>query len=150
MLRNRKRFKLLWVGKTKEKFVAEGILNYVERIKPFADIEIISIKEEKGRDVVSGMRRETDRIMKSADSFILLHNRGRLLTSEEFATFLGERKETSFLIGGPYGVSPEIEKRAEMTLSLSPMTFTHELARIFLVEQIYRAMTIMKGMRYHH
>jgi 23S rRNA (pseudouridine1915-N3)-methyltransferase len=147
---NRKRFNLVWIGKTRENFILEGIQKYVRLLEPYAEVKIVQIKEEKMKDPSSALKREAGRVLKSAQRFILLHEKGRLMDSVGFSRYLEGRREATFVVGGPYGVSEELIGKAEETLSLSPMTFTHEMTRLILLEQLYRAMTIIKGKGYHH
>lgn len=91
----------------------------------------------------------------SGDMLVLLDERGREFTSKEFAGYLEKlmasgRKRVVFLIGGPYGFSPAVYQRADAKISLSKMTFNHEMVRLFFIEQIYRGMTILRGEPYHH
>ena len=91
----------------------------------------------------------------SGDMLVLLDERGREFTSKEFAGYLEKlmasgRKRVVFLIGGPYGFSPAVYQRANAKISLSKMTFNHEMVRLFFIEQIYRGMTILRGEPYHH
>jgi 23S rRNA (pseudouridine1915-N3)-methyltransferase len=88
--------------------------------------------------------------MRQSASYILLDERGRELSSPEFASVLEGRPEADFVLGGPYGVSEEVRARAADTIALSRMTLPHEMARLLLVEQLYRAMTILRGGGYHH
>ncbi len=149
---------LFWVGRTREKFIKEAIKKYIRDIETMADIEITEIKEEKGtapdgRSTPAGLLREGERILRQAgDFFILLDEAGKKMSSIEFAELLrdGNKKTCRFVVGGPFGVSPQVKEAASMRLSLSPMTFPHELARVVLLEQIYRGLSIIKGRRYHH
>ncbi|MEJ2182124.1 MAG: 23S rRNA (pseudouridine(1915)-N(3))-methyltransferase RlmH [Nitrospirota bacterium] len=143
--------RILWVGKTKEAFLAEGIGKYLALLQPHADVRVVEIKEEKGgKDPVRVLRREGERIVKQAETYVLLDERGREMTSEELAGFLGDRPRVDFVVGGPHGVSEDVRRRAAATLALSRMTLTHEMARLLLLEQLYRAVTIKAGTGYHH
>jgi 23S rRNA (pseudouridine1915-N3)-methyltransferase len=144
------RFTIIWIGKTKERFVEEGIKKYRELLSPYAKLIIKTIKEEKGGSTAEHLKREAKKILSEAERYILLDEKGRLMSSQEFAEFLSKRRETVFVVGGPYGVDKKVKENAEMLMSLSPMTFPHELARLILLEQIYRAMTIIRGRGYHH
>jgi 23S rRNA (pseudouridine1915-N3)-methyltransferase len=140
------KIRILWVGRTKEPYVREGVDRYLRRLRPFADVAVVEIKERKGR----GLEEEGERIMRQSASYILLDERGRELSSTEFASVLEDRPEVDFVLGGPYGVSEEVRARAADTIALSRMTLPHEMARLLLVEQLYRAMTILRGGGYHH
>lgn len=119
---------------------------YLRRLRPFAEVALVEIREHGGR----GVDEEGERIMRQSASYILLDEKGRELTSPEFASMLGGRAEVDFVLGGPYGVSEAVRKRAADAIALSRMTLTHEMARLLLLEQLYRAMTILRGGRYHH
>lgn len=143
------KIRILWVGKTKEPFVREGMEKYLRRLRPFADVATVEIKETKEKGG-RGIEEEGERIMKQSASYILLDERGRELTSPELASMLEGRAEVDFVLGGPYGVSEAVRGRAAETIALSRMTLTHEMARLLLLEQLYRAVTILKGGGYHH
>lgn len=147
---NLRGIRLLWVGRTKEDFVRKGIDKYIGLIRRFVNIEIVELKEERGQGTERAKKKEAERILKRARRYILLSEYGRLMNSVQFSGYLFSMDEPVFLIGGPYGVAGEVMDRAEDVISLSPMTLTHELARLVLLEQLYRAITIKKGMRYHH
>jgi 23S rRNA (pseudouridine1915-N3)-methyltransferase len=145
------KIKLIWPGKTKEQFVLEGINKYLKLSRRYADISIIEIKEEKGKDVMKTVEKEGERILKLQTPYMLFDEKGDALTSKEFAEYIGAHQPSiNFVIGGAYGVSEEVKKRAQKTISLSSMTFTHEMARLFFLEQLYRAFTIMHKKGYHH
>jgi len=150
------RLKLIWPGKTKEPFIREGIRKYVEGIRnmgsPGGSLEIAEIKEEKFlKPTDVALKAEGERILKQAGgSFVLLDEKGITMGSEEFARWLEKGTEWRFVLGGPYGVSPELRKLARARLSFSRMTFPHELMRVMLLEQLFRALTILKGKGYHH
>ncbi len=150
--------KILWVGKTKERDLKNLINEYKKRILAMIPLKIIEIEEEKrtGKDSDRFLRKEMDRIMENLnedDYLILLSEKGQMMHSERFSEFLMDKfsknKNISFILGGPWGVSKELEVKAHFLLSLSPMTFPHEITRVLLFEQIYRALSIKKGRKYH-
>jgi 23S rRNA (pseudouridine1915-N3)-methyltransferase len=143
------KIRLLWLGKTKEKYLIEGINYYINLIRTYAKLSIVEIKEEKGRDIKKSLQLEGKKILKQTKSYILLDEKGKALNSAEFSKLLKDREVIDFVIGGAYGVSDEIKKKASLTISLSKMTFTHEIARLLLLEQIYRSITIIRGKEYH-
>ncbi|RMG73241.1 MAG: 23S rRNA (pseudouridine(1915)-N(3))-methyltransferase RlmH [Nitrospirae bacterium] len=145
-----RRIRIVWTGKTKEGFLAEGIEKYLRVLRRFVKIEVTELKEERINEPERAKKREGEKILRNTKDFILLTERGRLMTSEEFSEYLFSYDEPVFVIGGPYGVSAEVESSARDRVSLSPMTLTHEMTRLVLLEQLYRAITIKKGMRYHH
>lgn len=144
------KIRILWVGKTKERYLAEGIDRYLKLLSHMARVSVLEIKEEKGKERTASLSGEGGKILKQTQSYFLLDARGRAYSSEEFSMFLKDRTGVDFVIGGPYGVSDEVRDRALGVISLSRMTFTHDMARLVLLEQVYRGMTIMKGMEYHH
>lgn len=147
------------VGKTSTPEISRLIDGYLRRIGHYIGFELVELPDARGcRDSESQKRAEGDAILKrltAADTVVLLDERGREMTSVEFARFLEGRmnagiKRLVFIIGGPYGFSQEAYSRADRLLGLSQMTFTHEMVRLFFTEQVYRAMTILRGEPYHH
>ena len=140
--------RIICIGKLKEEFkILEK--EYLKKIKPFTKIEIIEIKEAKGNSAKEILKKEEKEIVqKIKGTLIVLAEEGKLLSSEEFARILEKSSEITFVIGSSYGVSEAIKKRASVLLSLSKMTFSHQLARIILLEQIYRAYCIIKNLPY--
>lgn len=152
---------LLTVGKTHIGFVEEGIAEYTRRLKhyiPYSIKAIPDIKNAAKMDNAKQKEAEGQKILESistGDYVILLDERGRQYTSMEFASFIEKqmnagRRKVIFVVGGPYGFSQAVYDRADSLLSLSKMTFNHEMVRLFFTEQIYRAMTILRGEPYHH
>ena len=152
---------IIAVGKTSTGYVACGVEEFLKRANRYVPTELIVIpdvksskalsedtqKQQEGRSIISALQ--------PGDIVTLLDERGKELTSREFSSMIERRmvqgiKRLVFVIGGPYGFSNEVYERADSKLSLSRMTFTHEMVRIFFMEQIYRAMTIMRGEPYHH
>jgi len=144
------KIRLIWPGKTKEQFILEGINKYLKLSRPYADISIIEIKEEKGKNVGKMVQKEGERILKLQEPYTLLDEKGEALTSVAFAEYIGHQPSVNFVLGGAYGVSDEVKKMAQKTLSLSRMTFTHEMSRMFFLEQLFRSFTIMHKRGYHH
>jgi 23S rRNA (pseudouridine1915-N3)-methyltransferase len=140
------RIRILWPGKTKDRSAAEWIEKYLRRLRPLAEVGVVEVKEEKGAAVA----REGERILRQSRCYVLLDERGREMTSVEFASFLEGRAEADFVVGGAHGVSAEVRRGAALTMALSRMTLTHEMARVLLLEQIYRALMIARGGGYHH
>ncbi|HEX8949240.1 MAG TPA: 23S rRNA (pseudouridine(1915)-N(3))-methyltransferase RlmH [Dissulfurispiraceae bacterium] len=144
------KIRIFWIGRTKERYLQEGIDRYLKLLGPLSRVTIVEIKEEKGKAREKALHEEGRRILKQAQAYVLLDERGRELSSEGLAGFLRERGSIDFVIGGPYGVSDEVRAHAGDIVSLSRMTFTHEMVRVLFLEQLYRAMTIIKGKEYHH
>ena len=143
---------LVAVGKLKEKFLIEGVAEYLKRLKPFAKIEIREVAEQKsveeeGKKLLSQVPKE--------NFLIVLDVAGEFLTSEDFAKKIADLNlrgvsDITFLIGGAFGLSDEVKNAAHFRLSFSKMTFTHQMARLILIEQIYRAFKINRGEPYHY
>ncbi len=144
------RLRIFWVGKTKEPCLAEGISRYLGLLRHMARLSVVEIKEERGKDRATALSLEGKRILRQTETYTLMDERGRELTSPEFSRFLEEKGSLDLVIGGAFGVSDEVKERAAGTIALSRMTFTHEMARLFLLEQVYRAITITKDTGYHH
>ncbi len=152
---------LLTIGKTKTRFVCEGIDEYTGRLKryvPFSLLELPDIRTTKTMTEQRQKEQEGELILSRltpGDFVVLLDERGREYSSMEFASYMEKtmasgRKRVVFVVGGPYGFSQEVYARADAKLCLSRMTFNHEMVRMFFVEQIYRAMTILRHEPYHH
>ena len=152
---------LLAIGKTNAKYLQEGIEQYIKRLSHYIPFEFKILPDVK---TTKGLTQEKQKEMEgqmflgaiqSGDVVVLLDEKGKEMTSREFSTYLDKKmitvaKNLIFVIGGPYGFSQEMYNRANEKLSLSKMTFSHEMIRLFFIEQIYRAMTILKGEPYHH
>ena len=149
------------VGKNNESFVDEGIKLFTKRISNYYPIEWQIISTPKNAAVLSDVdlkQKEGETILnllKKEDYLILLDERGKTLTSEGLASFIQQRaneseKQLVFLIGGAFGVSKAIFERADFKWSLSPLVFPHQLVRLILAEQIYRACSINRNEKYHH
>lgn len=151
------------VGKLKEKYLKQGIAEYVKRLSAYAKIEIIEVPDEKAPEDLSAAQmeaikqKEGERILSkiSADAYVVaLAIEGKQYSSEQFASFLEKlatygRSKVAFVIGGSLGLSNEVLKRADEKLSFSKMTFPHQLMRLILAEQVYRAFRIIRGEPYH-
>lgn len=151
---------LILVGKTTDKHFAAGISDYVERIghyMPFDVVTIPELKNTKSLTVEQQKVAEGELILKQmqpSDTVVLLDEHGREWRSTEFARWLEQKRNTArrlvFVVGGPYGFSKDVYARANEQLSLSKMTFSHQMIRLVFTEQVYRACTIIKGEPYHH
>lgn len=152
------RIKFLWPGRTKSPELRELLGFYEARIRPFAACEVIETRAARGLgEELAGRIKEIEAagFEKHLDGayVISLDDRGKEMTSDEFARFLsgremGSGKPLAFVVGGFLGLAERIAERADMRLSLSRMTFSHELARVLLLEQVYRALTIIGGRHY--
>lgn len=152
---------LLVVGKTTTAYINEGINEYVSRVNRFSPFEVKVIPDIKNSGKLTQEKQkeaEGKLILEqvgNADYVCLLDERGKQYTSREFSAFITQKsvelpRNLIFVIGGPYGFSKEVYARGNSMLSLSKMTFPHELIRMFFVEQLYRAYTIERNMPYHH
>lgn len=151
---------LILVGKTNGKLFNEGIDDYAKRIghyTPFAVKVLPELKSTKSLSESQQKDKEGKMILKSispSDFVVLLDEHGTEYRSMEFAKWIEKRRnggsDLVFVIGGPYGFSPDVYNRADALISLSRMTFSHQMVRLIFVEQLYRACTIIKGEPYHH
>jgi len=133
---------IIAVGKIKDKNIDSMAQEYIKRIGPYVKLELKEIKDE-------GRLKESEKILNLLDeNTFILDATGKQFTSEEFSGFLKKNEEMKFIVGGPEGFTDEVRKLAK-AVSLSKMTFTHEMARLLLLEQIYRAKMIEKGKPYH-
>ena len=153
--------RILAVGKTDSKPLLKLISDYQNRLGHYVRFEMVTlpdIKNVKNLSEVQQKDKEGETILKNletSDILILLDEKGKLLSSVDFSTFLQKKmnsgiKRLVFAIGGPYGFSKTVYDRAQGKISLSKMTFSHQMVRLFIVEQIYRALTILKNEPYHH
>ena len=153
------RLELLFLGKTKEKYLAAGIDDYAKRLSRYLKVEIKTLKEGKAKKGVPEnllIEKESEKLMQNSQGsyLVCLDKTGKQMDSLELAKQM-ERwemqgiKKISFVIGGHLGLSSAILCKADLVLSFSPMTFTHEMSRLLLLEQLYRACTIKAGEKYH-
>lgn len=152
------KLKVLWVGKTQEDWVRRGIDEYAGRIGRYISLDIAEAREEKGAAAPAMREREGERLARLLPKnprLVLLDERGEQMTSSELSRFLAVHRDSGtqdlvFAIGGAYGFSEAFRAKAHKTIALSRMTFTHQMVRIFLLEQLYRGFTIINGEPYHH
>jgi len=151
----------LTVGKTEDAYLKEGINKYLTRLKHYTRLTIVEIDELKNAKSLTREQqkaKEAELILKKitpTDHVILLDENGMELSSVQFAAYIDKKALASvanlvFVVGGPYGFDPSVYARANDKISLSAMTFSHQMVRLFFVEQLYRAFTIIKGEPYHH
>ena len=152
---------LICIGKTDDKYIEQGIEVYTKRLKHYCNFQIIvipDIKNAKNLSEAQQKEKEAQLILKNIsnqDYVMLLDERGKMYSSIEFSGFLEKQMLASvshivLIIGGPYGFDQQVYDRANGKLSLSKMTFSHQMVRLFFMEQLYRAHTIMRGEPYHH
>ncbi|MBT2733199.1 23S rRNA (pseudouridine(1915)-N(3))-methyltransferase RlmH [Neobacillus sp. C211] len=154
---------IVTVGKLKEKYLKQGIEEYLKRLTAYAKVDVIEVADEKAPEILSELemvqvkQKEGERILAkiSQDTYVIaLAIQGKLSSSEELADSLDKlatygKSKIAFVIGGSLGLSEEVIKRSNEQLSFSRMTFPHQLMRLILVEQIYRAFRINRGEPYH-
>lgn len=150
---------LLFLGREKESFLADGISEYAARLRRYAEVDIVILKEKRkpNLDDTTLVTRQGEQLLsavKPGALLVALDEDGRALSSLELARLIShweERgvKSAQYLLGGPLGLAAAVLARADFCLSLSKMTFTHDMARLILLEQLYRAYTIKAGEKYH-
>ena len=157
------KIRIVAVGKLKEKYLREGVAEYEKRLAPFASVELLETREEYMAENPSEAQRQQTlakegerllRLLPERSFLIVLDVKGKLLSSEALAKELASlalqgQSDLTFLIGGAFGLSPAVRDRADLRISFSPMTFTHQMVRLLLYEQIYRAFKINRGEKYH-
>ena len=152
---------LLTIGKTSEKYLIEGISQYQKRLKHYTQFEMLEIPNLKNAKNFSNaeiIKKEGELILKqlqNSDHLVLLDDKGKDFTSPKYAQklqqwMLSGKKKVVFVVGGAYGFSEQVYKRGNEKISLSKMTFSHQMVRLFFVEQLYRAFTILNNEPYHH
>lgn len=156
---------IIQIGKNKDVYLEEGSLELLKRLKIFAKIKLITLQEtaasktftkercveKEGQEILKAVHAES----RNDDPYVVaLDEKGREFTSVEFSGFLEKFVDSGkvliFVIGGPYGLADEVKQKAVSIIALSKMTFTHQMVRLFLLEQIYRGISILKGKEYHH
>lgn len=154
---------IITVGKIKEKYLTQGIEEYLKRLKPFCQLNIIELPEEKmplnpsSAEKEIALVKEGERILRRinpSSRLFVLDVAGKLISSEDLADkfkhlALSGKSNITFIIGGAFGLSPQLRAAAHERISLSKMTFTHQMVRLIIIEQIYRAFKINRGEPYH-
>lgn len=156
------KIKLYCIGKIKEQYLKDGINEYVKRISPYSNVEIVEVADSKVKDnpnsadISKAKNEEGERVLKllKNDYLIGLDMNKPEFTSEEFASFLDRKmveggSNISFVIGGSYGLSDALKARCNTSISLSKLTFLHQMTRLILLEQIYRGFKILNNETYH-
>ena len=152
---------LIAIGKTEDKYLIEGIDKYLNRLKHYINFGLViipDVKNTKNLTEAQQKNKEAELILKqlnNSDVVVLLDEKGKKYSSVQFSQYINKQMVGSvqnlvFIIGGPYGFDESIYKRANGSISLSDMTFSHQMVRLFFVEQLYRAFTILKNEPYHH
>lgn len=155
------KIKIILVGKTDLHFVQEGWTDFLERLKKYIGVDVLVIPALKNTKNIPTEQQKiaegkliSERLTGS-DYLVVLDENGQQFSSVQFSAFLQQRmnsgiKNLVFVVGGPFGFSEEIYKKADFKMGLSKMTFTHQMVRLILIEQIYRAYTIIQNENYHH
>jgi len=154
------KLKITIVGKIRKGWISEGVEHYRKLLRRYADLEIQEIKEERiieGKNENLVLKRESERVLSKLDEKdynIVLDVEGRTLSTEEFSQLLERKKAEgsncfNFIIGGPLGLADEVKKKADLALSFSKMTTSHELSLLLILEQLYRALDLSAGGKYH-
>lgn len=153
------KIQIILVGKNKDRWIDDAMADFLRKLQNLAEIEIDFLKEEKitkGQSEAKIKQIEGTRILEKVNSsnfFIVLDETGKTLSSKELARQIQQNidcgKNFSFVVGGALGLADEVRQKADLILSFSKMTFTHQMIRVFLLEQIYRAFNILKGTDYH-
>ena len=154
------KIKIIALGKIKEKFLKDGIDEFMKRLAPYASVEIVELTPVEIKDenlIQKALEQEAEKILANikANSYVItMEIQGKQLSSEDFAQKINEItisgiSELVFVIGSSCGIAPIVSKRADFKLSISKMTFLHQFARLLLIEQIYRAFKILKNETYH-
>ena len=155
------KIKFLVIGKTDADYLKKGIDEYIRRLKHYVPLEMVVIPDLKNTKNLTQdiqKQKEGELILNQIDNgdfVVLLDEKGKKYSSVNFSQFVEKKmiagtKTLSFVVGGPYGFSPEVYQKANAKISLSDMTFSHQMVRLIFVEQLYRAMTIIRGEPYHH
>lgn len=157
------KIRIIQVGKTKDSYMKEGIDEFIKRLNPYVKLEIVTLKEVmaskaftkehckefEGEEILKILEKDAQH-----ESIIALDEHGKEFTSVEFSKFLGKffdhGERINFVIGGPYGLAENVRRKATTLCAFSRMTFTHQMVRLFLLEQIYRGVSIIKGKEYHN
>lgn len=153
------KIQIILIGKNKDKWIAEAMDDFLRKVRPYAEVEIDVLKEEKiskSQNIEQIKREEGVKILTAVkkDFFlVVLDDKGKKLDSHEFSDLISQKidlgQNLTFVIGGALGLSDDVKQKAGLILSFSSMTFTHQMMRVFLIEQIYRGFNILKGTDYH-
>lgn len=152
------RYRLVMVGRTERGHVEDGLVYYLSRVRRMEQVEVAILPDAGRGDPAWQQRTESERILaalKPGEKVVALDERGKQLSSPAFAGQLGTWRDQgirdlAFVIGGAYGLTDAVRQRADLVLSLSAMVFPHQLVRVLFAEQLYRALSILKGSGYHH
>jgi 23S rRNA (pseudouridine1915-N3)-methyltransferase len=152
---------IVWIGKTTESWIEEGIKEYLSRLKHYITVETKefgAIKKNSNFTEIQIKQKECELLLsfiQPGDVLVLLDENGKMMGSRDFSQYIdkqmvGSVKRLVFMIGGAYGFADEVYQKSQSKISLSKMTYSHQMVRVIFLEQLYRAMTILKGEPYHH
>ena len=152
------KIEFFFIGRTTEPFLKSGLEEYLKRLKHYIPVTEVIIEPSRfsKTDAKKAVSEESERLLKKvkpSDFVVVLDERGKSLGSEELAAMLDKHQgiqKMIFITGGAYGLDQQVKQRANLLLSFSKFTFTHQMIRLLLAEQVYRAMTILKNEKYHH
>jgi len=155
-----KPLRIFWVGKHRHRFIADGVAYYQKLLHPLQPVEMVEIRDavHSGRDPQLGIRREGEALLKrigGEETVVLLDEKGKQFSTHEWAAMMGRLREESgkpvcLIVGGAYGVAEAVKQRSNHIVALSRLTFPHQLARVVLMEQLYRMFSLLSGGAYHH
>jgi 23S rRNA (pseudouridine1915-N3)-methyltransferase len=155
------KLEIIQIDKTQEAWLIEAVENYLKRLKHYASIQVTTIsvpktvRQQSIPQQLAFEEKELDILLKGHDKIVLLDEHGKQFTSLKFSEYIQKQimnrtKSLAIVIGGPYGFSEGIHNRANEKIALSTMTFSHQMVRLFFMEQLYRAFTILNNEKYHH
>ena len=155
-----KPLRIYWVGKHQHRFISDGVAYYQKLLSPLQPVEMVEIRDavHSGRDPQSGIGREGEALLKrigGGETVVLLDEKGKQFSTREWAAMMGRLQEESggpvcLIVGGAYGVSDAVKQRSNHIVALSRLTLPHQLARVVLMEQLYRMFSLLNGRAYHH
>lgn len=152
------KIRILMLGKNKDSYIGEGISDFSKKISSFAELELVYLKDERVHDDVKKiLEKEAETLQQAIHSdayLVVLDDEGKFFTTEQLTNQFTKLKDRGagklcFIIGSAHGLSPQVLEKADLVLSLSPLTMNHQIVRLVLLEQLYRVFTIQRGMKYH-
>lgn len=152
------KLQIVFVGKTTEKYLLEGMDDFINRLSRYVAVTVDVVKASTIKEVKKAMEEEEGNILarlQPGDFLVILDENGSEMTSRHLAVKIQKwmtegKSRIVFVVGGAFGITPSLKSKANYILSLSKLTFTHQMVRLLLVEQLYRAMTILRNEKYHH
>jgi 23S rRNA (pseudouridine1915-N3)-methyltransferase len=152
------KIRMLMLGKNKDSYISDGVADFSKKISPYCELELVYLKDERVHDDIHKiLEKEADTILEAlhSDEFVVvLDDLGKSFDTEKLADYFSKLKDQGTgkmccIIGSSHGLSERIIKKANLVLSLSPLTMNHQIVRLVLLEQLYRVFTILRGMKYH-